>query len=142
MAELDVSIPTSITFVAARDSTFRTTVKVSTTEEYVAGLCRKDRQWEANDSTFILGRVVTPEGNPVEDAKVSFATWTKDREWSWGKWFYLTGSDGVFESCGKLFKPGQKVLIRVSRKGMADVDVERTIATKLTIAKLQIEARP
>ena len=142
MAELDVSIPTRVSFVAARDSTFRTTVKVSTAEEYVAGLCRKDRKWEANDSTFILGRVVTPEGKPVEDADVSFATKMKDGQWSWLRWFYRTGTDGVFESCGKLFNAGRKILIRVSRKGLADVDVERTIATKLTIAKLQIEARP
>jgi hypothetical protein len=138
MAELDVSIPTKISFIAARDSTFRTTVKVSTTEEYVASLCKKDRQWEANDSTFILGRVVTPEGSPVEDAKVSFATKTKDGKWSWLKWQYRTGSDGVFESCGKLFNAGQKILIRVSRKGSADTDVERTVASKLTIAKVQI----
>jgi hypothetical protein len=55
---------------------------------------------------------------------------------------YRTGSDGVFESCGKLFNAGQRVLIRVSRKGLADVDVERTIASKLTIAKLQVESRP
>lgn len=142
MGELDASIPTRLSFVAARDSTFRTTVKVSTAEEYVAGLCRKDRQWEANDSTFILGRVVTPEGTPVEDAKVSFARKMKDGQWSWLRWSYRTGTDGVFESCGKLFNAGQKILIRVSRKGLADVDVERTIAAKLTIAKLQIEARP
>lgn len=142
MAELGVSMPTRITFVAARDSTFRTTVKVPTTEEYVAGLCRKDRQWAASDSTFVLGRVVTPEGDPVEDAKVAIAIKTPDREWSWGKLFYLTGSDGVFESCGKLFKPGQKVLIRVSQRGMADVDVERTLASKLTIARIQVQTRP
>ena len=66
----------------------------------------------------------------------------KDGQWSWLRWFYRTGTDGVFESCGKLFNAGRKILIRVSRKGLADVDVERTIATKLTIAKLQIEARP
>ena len=142
MAELDISIPTRVSFVAARDSTFRTTVKVSTAEEYVAGLCRKDRQWEANDSTFILGRVVTPEGKPVDDVKVSFATKMQDGQWSWLRWFYRTGTDGVFELCGKLFNAGQKILIRVSRRGLTDVDVERTIATRLTIAKLQIEARP
>jgi hypothetical protein len=138
MAELDVSIPTRVSFVAARDSMFRATVRVPTAEEYVASQCRRDRQWEANDSTFILGRVVTPDGKPVENAKVSFATRRRDGQWSWLKWVYRTGGDGVFESCGKLFNAGQKVLIRVSRKGLADVDIERAIAKKLTIAKLQI----
>jgi hypothetical protein len=138
MAELDFSIPSRVSFVAARDSMFRATVRVPTAEEYVASRCRRDRQWEAGDSTFILGRLITPDGRPVKNAKVSFATKRRDGQWSWLKWVYRTGSDGVFESCGKLFNAGQKVLIRVSRKGMADLDIERAIARKLTIAKLQI----
>jgi hypothetical protein len=142
IAELDLSIPTNISFVAARNSTHRETLQVPTAEEYVAGLCRKNRQWEANDSTFILGRLVTPEGTSVDDAKVSFAVRMKNGPWTWLRWSYRTGTDGVFQSCSGSFTAGQTVAIRVSRDGLPDVDVERTITTHLTIVEIPVEPRP
>ena len=142
IAELDLSLPTGISFVAARNSTHRATLEVPTAEEYVAGLCRRDRQWEANDSTFILGRLVTPAGKPVDDAKVSFAMRMNNGPWNRLRWTYRTGTDGVFQSCSPSFIAGQTVAIRVSRDGLPDVDVERTITTHLTIVKIPVEVLP
>lgn len=142
IAEIDLSLPTNSSFVAARNSTHRATLQVPTAEEYVAGLCRRDRQWEANDSTFILGRVVTFAGKPVDDAKVSFAVRMNNGPWNRLRWTYRTGTDGVFQSCSPSFIAGQIVAIRVSRDGLPDVDVERTITTNLTIVKVPVEVLP
>ena len=140
IAELGISLPTPISFVAARDSTHRTTLKVPTAEEYVAGMCLRDHQWRVNDSTFILGRIVTPAGKSVDDAKVSFATQMDNGQWNWLRWYYRTGTDGVFQSCSDSFTPGTTVLIRISRSGFPNLDIKRTVTANLTILRVQVDA--
>lgn len=140
IAELGFSLPTAISFVAARDSTHRTRLTVPSAEEYVAGLSQRNRQWEVNDSTFILGRVVTPAGRSIDDARVSFAIQMNIGQWNWLQWYYRTGTDGLFQSCSRSFTPGQTVLIRISRAGFPALDIKRTITSNLTIVKVQVEA--
>jgi hypothetical protein len=93
-----------------------------------------------NDSTFILGRIVTPADKSVDDAKVSFATLRVNGQWSWLRTYYRTGTDGVFQSCSRSFTSGTTVLIRISRSGFPDLDIKRTITANLTILRVQVDA--
>ncbi len=142
LSELGIRIPTSMTFVATRDSTFHTTLKATTAEETVTGLCVRARQWSVGDSVFILGRVVTTRGAAVEDAKVTFAVEKGSSDWSWLREYYTTGPDGLFYSCNQSFGLGGTVRIRVHRRGLADVDTTTTLGSKLTVMRIPIVVSP
>jgi hypothetical protein len=142
VAELGFSLPTPLSFVAARDSTHRATLTIPTAEEYVTGLCLRNRQWKVNDSTYILGRVVIPGGSPVHHAKVSIALQSNDGQWNWLPEYYWTGTDGVFQSCGRSFTAARTVLVRVSREGTPSVDAVRFITGNLTIVRIPVSAAP
>jgi hypothetical protein len=143
VAQLGFSLPTRLAFVAARDSLHQATLTVPTTEEYVAGLCQKSKQWENNDSTFILGHVVNAEGKSVANARVSFAYWSDvPNTWFFLKWYYTTGTDGVFELCSTLFTPGKKLLVRVSRDGHRLEDTVRDVTSNLTVVLVSTKETP
>ncbi|HEX7546074.1 MAG TPA: hypothetical protein VF368_05070, partial [Gemmatimonadaceae bacterium] len=74
-----------------------------------------------------------------DDAKVSFATQMHNGQWNWLRWYYRTGTDGVFQSCSRSFTPGQTVLIRISRSGFPNLDIKRTITANLTILRVQVD---
>jgi hypothetical protein len=141
-ATLGISLPTSVSFVAARDSTHRANLTVPTAEEYVAGLCMSNRQWTVNDSTYIFGRVVSPEGRPVADAKVTIALQKNDGQWSWSRDYYKTGTDGVFQSCSVSFIAGRNVRIRVAQEGLPNAEIVRVISGNFTTVKIPVPILP
>ena len=73
IAALGIGLPTRSRFVAARDTTSVATLMVPTTESMIADRCVANHQWAVGDSSFTMGRVVTPDGKPVNNAKVTFA---------------------------------------------------------------------
>ena len=81
LAGLGFAIPTPLTFVASRNATVQTTLRVPTAEEYVVGRCIAAHQWTAGDSVLIIGRVLNPEGEPIPDANVTFLINGKLGEW-------------------------------------------------------------
>src|ERR1035437_10011802 len=97
IAELGVGLPTALRFVAARDTTSVATLTVQTTESMIADRCVVNHQWAVGDSSFTMGRVVTPDGKPVNDAKVTFATRAgTGQPWRVNPGYFTTGTDGMF----------------------------------------------
>ena len=142
LAELGIAIPTTTTFVAVRDSTVRTTVRVPTAEEYVTGRCVDAHQWNAGASWVILGRIVTSDGESVNGARVSYAIQRGPVEWSSLNETYFTASDGIFQECNQGLNVGSTVRLRVQRRGLADVDTTVTLAAKLTVVRVRVPAAP
>ena len=68
---------------------------------------------------MLLGRVLTHEGQPVKDATVSFAAQLPNGQWRWLNDTYLTGADGVFQSCRR-WEIGDTAMIRVTWPGYED----------------------
>jgi hypothetical protein len=131
-AELKLTIPTPVTFLAARDSTFRATLTVPTAEEYVIGRCMAMRQWKVPSAMLVQGKVMTPSGTAVNRASLTFAVKAA------GKWddlgeHFTTGTDGLFQSCNPRLKRGDVVRIRIHRAGLEDADTTATLDARLTV---------
>ena len=142
VSELGFWIPTPMTFVAERDSTFRATLRIPSAAEYAISRCVDAHQWNAGASWVILGRVVTSDGDAVNGARVSYAIRQGPVEWSSLSETYFTGSDGIFQECNQQLNAGRPVRIRVQRRGLADVDTTVTLAAKLTVVRVRVPASP
>jgi hypothetical protein len=140
IAALGVGLPTALRFVAARDTTSVATLTVPTTESMIADRCVENHQWTVGDSTFTMGRVVTPDGKPVNNAKVSFAVKTKDGtdRWIWDRFYFETGTDGMFEFCHP-FAPPTEVKYRVTRTGAFPVELEGTFTSSLLVVRMVVQ---
>jgi hypothetical protein len=118
IAALGIGLPTALTFRAARDTTTTATLVVPTTESSIADRCVANHQWTVGDSVFTIGRVVKPDGKPVNDAKVTFATRPDSgQQWQWNDAHFTTGTDGLFEFCHP-FGVGTEILYHVARGGV------------------------
>ncbi len=137
IAELGLGVPTPLKFTAFRDSTANEKLRVPTEEELLTDKCIAARQWSVGDSVFVVGRVVTPDGQPVHDAKVTFA----DGDQVWRSHFITTGTDGLFWSCQN-WALGGEVTVRVHRQGAADVDVTRRFDSSVLAVKVMVPASP
>jgi hypothetical protein len=148
VVELGIGLPTPLRFVAARDSTTLATIVVPTAESFVKDRCvaaRKPKNVSAA-SYFVLGRVVTPDGQPVKGAEVSFTTdlgsLTGDSApWQWLKEEVTTSADGLFQACHD-WSLHNEILIRVHRAGAPDVDVKREFTSDLMVAKIPVQPLP
>ncbi len=142
LAQLGIGLSTPVHFVAARDSTFQSTLQVPGAEEYVVNRCVGARQWEVGDSVFVLGRVVTLRGRPIAGAKVTLSVRMNTGLWSLLENFWTTGTDGIFQSCSRSFDPGGTVKIHVQRAGLDAVDAIVALSPKLTIVRIPVPAEP
>ena len=94
LARIGLTIPTSLTFVAARDSVIRATVTVPSAEEYVFGRCfPKGGHYTVGDPV-VIGRVMTYDNRPIENARITYYPRGGRRTLS-----YKTDSVGVFQLC-------------------------------------------
>jgi hypothetical protein len=142
VAELGIATPTHVTFTAARDSTFETTITPRTAEAYVMDRCVEAHQWTPGESMFILGRVVTSSGAPVFNARVSYATKKGAVDWIDLREHYTTGSDGTFQECSRFLGFGSVLRVRVQRPAMVDMDTVMTLGTKLTVLSIRVPNAP
>ena len=147
VAELGIGLPTSLKFVAARDTTSLARLLVPTAKQFAVERCmtagQKVNHNTSTGGTFaVLGRVVTPQGEPVSGAKVSVATrmmlpqgdgsnllWLKD--------FWTTGSDGLFQSCHN-WDLQNEIVIRVHRYGAEDVLVDGQFKSDLLVVRIPV----
>jgi hypothetical protein len=147
VAELGIGLPTSLKFVAARDTTSLARLLVPTAKQFAVERCmtagQKVNYNTSTGGTFaVLGRVVTPQGEPVSGAKVSVATrmmlpqgdgsnllWLKD--------FWTTGSDGLFKSCHN-WDLQNEIVIRVHRYGAEDVIVDGQFKSDLLVVRIPV----
>jgi hypothetical protein len=74
LAPIRLTIPTKVSFVAARDSTRVATIVVPTAEEFVTDRCVADRKFAAKDTTaWLLIRVMKSDATPIAGLKVTLA---------------------------------------------------------------------
>ena len=141
IAALGVGLPTPLRFLAARDSTTVATLTVPTTESSIADRCVANHHWTVGDSLFTIGRVVTPDGRPVADAKVTIAVRAGDSpgEWSWSAVYFTTGTDGMFEFC-HAFAPPMEVKYHVTVAGAAPVEQEGRFTSTLLVPRIVVPA--
>jgi hypothetical protein len=141
IAALGVGLPTPLKFRAARDTTALASVVVQNAESYLADRCVANHHWTVGDSLFTIGRVVTPNGKPVNGAKVTFSSGMRDGRPVWNRVYYMTGTDGLFEFCHE-FAPGTEVVYRVSRNGASDVTTTRRFDERLQVVKIVVQPVP
>lgn len=147
---IDLAIPTTIGFIAARDSTVEQSFGARTAEEYVVERCMAEHRYTftPGDSMRVIARVVDNSGEPVDDvrwqARVNTgsspdsshvaAAWASVREG-------VTGTDGLLQLCTPLLTPNATIEIQAWRKG-ATATVQRRLVGRLTVIRLPLESRP
>ncbi len=142
LTELGISLPTPVKFIAARDSAVQLSLDVPTVEDFVVSECRKNKQWNATDSTYLLGRVVDHDGKPVADAHVTFAVWNSKGGWDFDKESLKSDADGVFVACRSTLTPAGKLRVRVEGDRMWSRTVAHDIGDKTTIVPVRVDVKP
>ena len=137
LARLGLSIPTSLKFVAARDSVIRATVQILNAVELVFEKCfKKGGFYFAVFCVLFLGRVLTSDDKPINDARMSFNL----------QGAFKTSSDGVFEFCAHHLAGIDTFTVTVriddgSPSGRV-VNVTRDITDALTVIPVRVDAPP
>lgn len=142
VAVLGIGLPTPLRFVAARDTTAVAKLTVPTAKSYTLDRCKAAGQHGVSSNLFaILGRIVTADGEPVKDAKVSVATRMRapQADGSLLQWLrdWTTGTDGLFQACHN-WNVKDEVLIRVHRYGESDVDVPAVISSDMVVVRIPV----
>jgi hypothetical protein len=141
IAELGIGWPTNVNFIAKRDTTSVATLIVPTTESRIADQCVANHQWTVGDSLFTIGRVVAPDGTPVNEARVDFFVKGSGGQWVPGDAYFKTGTNGMFEFCHR-FAPPTDVKYRVTREGFVPLEAEGRFTSSLLVVKLTVLPRP
>ena len=153
LARIGVSLSTSITFTAVRDSVHRADLVVQTANDYVAERCIHDGKWSGPMSqprgrtVWIVGRVVDAENVPIRDVRASayqggradIATAGTDPV---GISSTRTGTDGIFTMCSGLFSVGDSALFRLDRKGLPPLERTYRLDDTLTVLPFRDPRRP
>lgn len=146
IAELGIGLPTSLRFVAARDSTAVATLTIPTVESMIADRCVANHQWTVGDSLFTMGRVVTPDGKPVDKARIDLYVQATafgnsqsfDNKWLLAPTYFTTGTDGMFEFCHP-FPPHTRARYNVSQDGFATGQVEGEFTSNLLVVRITVQ---
>ena len=146
IASLGMTIPTTLKFTAERDSVIRATVKLPTAEEYLTEKCVASGHFTVGDSVIVVGRVISANGKPIENARVTFGVKTVNGLRDELRDVFKTGSDGVFHLCTHQLKPGNTVMltvqIRDESSAVGIVELSREIASNLTAIPIIVGAAP
>jgi hypothetical protein len=142
LSDLGISLPTSLNFIAVRDSVVQLSLDVPTVEDYVVSECKKNRKWTTADSTYLLGRVVGGDKKPVADAHVALSVRDSAGMWGWDKDPLKTDADGVFATCGTTLTRGTKLQVRVESDHSWTKTVSRDIKDNTTIVSIKIDIKP
>ncbi len=117
-------------------------MRVMTVDEFVIRRCIDARRWTTRDSVFLLGRVQSPSGEPIGDAKVAFCVKSKTGKWKPLGSDFTTGPDGLFQDCNPALALGGDVQIRIRRPGVEDVVTTAAVETKLTVVVMPVAVLP
>ena len=117
LADIGIYVPDALNFVAVRDSTHSVTLHVPTAEKWVSDRCIANRQWQVGDSVFVIGRVLGARGTPVSGVKLEYLAQSSQGLWALLPDFYVTGTDGAFETCNSQYSQGDTLRIKASMPG-------------------------
>lgn len=140
IAELGIGLPTSLRFVAARDSTAIATLTIPTVESMIAERCVANHQWTVGDSLFTMGRVVTPDGKPVNNARITLFVQSReaDAKWVQSQQYFTTGTDGMFEFCHP-FPPHTRVRYIVAEDGFVVGQAEGEFTSNFLVFRIAVQ---
>ncbi len=113
---IGVTLDPKIKFRAARDSVHNVTVQLPSAEDYVIARCVEAKQWQIKDSVFIVGRTLTRASEAIAELEVKFEI-GDGVKWQIIPDYYVTGTDGLFQSCARELTPGMFVRIRATWQG-------------------------
>jgi hypothetical protein len=133
---LGVSLRTSGSFTAARDSTRFLTIRTQTAEEYVLGRCQAGGQQVGGDA-LMIGRVATSAGGPIKGVSWTLKLFQIDRD-DLAMPFGQTGSDGLFQYCNA--RRGSEASFTF-RGGNETLTVKRTLSDSLTVIPVRMSPR-
>ncbi len=114
LSDIGIYIPEALKFVAVRDSTYSATLQVPTAAKWVSDRCIADRQWQVGDSVFVIGRVLGARGAPVGGVKLEYLVQSTPGLWALLPDFYVTGTNGAFETCNSHYSLGDTLRIKAS----------------------------
>jgi hypothetical protein len=147
LESIGISLATSISFTAVRDSVHRADLVVPTANDYVADRCRHDAKWyrtmprPRGGIVWLIGRVVDGNNVPIrgviasayKGGRADVATAGMN---PLGISSTSTGTDGIFEMCSGFFSVGDSALVRVQRKGLPPIDLTYHLTDTLTVLPL------
>lgn len=142
LQSLNFDIPTRLIFLATRDSIVERQVETLTAEEFVIQRCVKDRKYKPGPSTLVFGRVMTHDGQPVDDVVVSLAQKIASTTWQPVGNDYKTGADGLFSVCMPSLGSGTTLSATARREGSVAAVVQLNVKDRLTIVRIPLEPRP
>jgi hypothetical protein len=142
LAALGLTIATPITFTAVRDSTIQRELDVPTALDYVRARCVADRRSAAGDSTWLLVRFMTPQGQPAAAAPWTLRTGSGAGLVPTSDASGTTGPDGVVALCNGHFVPGQRLSLQMIWRGVETVAVVEALEPALTVRRVEVTVRP
>jgi hypothetical protein len=135
LAQLGITMPTSLRFVAQRDSISEHRMIVPPIADFVRKDCGKTTPLPDGGS-LLVARAVTPDGRGVPHAN-----WQILRDfgvsWQLVAQNQRTSTDGMLNHCLRLM-PGDPIEVRVWRDGEPPVVVRHTVMKSFEILKITL----
>lgn len=133
LADLGLTIPTGLTFVAADGPAIAASVPAPSASEYVASLCGA-RNEPARESAWLVGRVGTTDGHPGAAAR-----WRLSRSVE-GRWKEVaagntTAATGLFVHCRNL-AVGETIRVEAWRRGETPTAVIGRLSGNVTALRV------
>jgi hypothetical protein len=138
LASLDLLMPTTFRFEAARDSTHRTTLVLPPVEELVRDRCMIDVPGAATSKAtgFFLGRLFFADGTPAPHVELRL----RAQEAAGGGLVRTrrttTAADGTFQWCDSRLQKGARFRIEVPLPDGEPLRIEHTLTSHLTVMRV------
>ena len=147
LESIGISLATSISFTAVRDSVHRADLVVPTANDYVADRCTHDAKWyrtmprPRGGIVWMIGRVVDGNNVPIRGARAEAYKGGRADVASAGLnpvgiSSTSTGTDGIFEMCSGFFSVGDSALVRIQRRGLPPIELTQHLTDTLTVLPL------
>lgn len=136
LASLDLLVPTSLTFEAARDSTFRARLVLPTVEELVRDRCTATAASAANATGFLIGRLFRQDGTTAADVELRLQAQQASGGGLVRSVRTRTADDGTFQWCDSRLQAGARLTLEVPMASGDPLSVAHTITSSLTVMRI------
>lgn len=136
---IGATIPTALRFDAVRDSVHTATVALRTPQEYVADRCLGRTSVSTTFGTYVLARVVGPDGRPISGVRGTISVEQPDNTWLDAT--TRTDSAGFLQFCGRQAAIGKPVRVAAAAEGFAEAWREMIVRDTLTVVLVQLGFR-
>lgn len=138
LASLDLLVPTSYRFKAARDSTHRAALVLPAVEELVRDRCMIKVPSDANSRAtgFFLGRLFFPDGTPAADVELRLRAQEATGGGLVKTLRTTTAADGTFQWCENRLQKGTRFRIEVPLPQGEPLRIDHTLTSHLTVMRI------